>query len=274
MIGSNGILGYFLLLQQKCQLWNLYDDKVDIWDGRFLKGYESPSKYKKNAGKQIKERGVYLHDNKYHGVGYLESRVINYRFRLPKFYFVINPRYNDNQTFLETLYSMIENEIPLAKIFLADGGPKSKKVKEEVAFFRSVPIFSGPKNASGNILVTEKNRNFYADYIPEEYWNIIDKIYDIRTNVEQSFGYDFKTYDIENLERMGYESVSQYVGIINCLTLLNAIAAVITGQVALITKPKAFREFSLAESGKTLAEVELTRIPPKAEKRVIVKSSY
>jgi len=257
LIGHSGILGYFLHLQEKCRIWNLYDEKVDMWDGRFLFSYESQYNFQKKKNKKEDERGVYVHNSKYFGIGVLVSRVINLKYRLPKYYTIINPQYNDNQIFQNTFKDMISHEILPAEIFLADGGPKSKETRELVKFFDSTPIIKGPKNAAGKILVTEKKRKFYADYIDPKYWLVLDSLYDLRTNVEQSFGYDLKVYHVQYLNRMSYEANLMYIGLVHCQSLLTALAAVTMNQTGLITRPGSFRNFSLYRQSAKLEEIQI-----------------
>ena len=55
---------------------------------------------------------------------------------------------------------MIADNVQPAEITLADGGPKAKNSRDLVKFFRSIPIFAGPKNAAGPTLITKKSRIF------------------------------------------------------------------------------------------------------------------
>ncbi|OLS22443.1 MAG: hypothetical protein HeimC3_30760, partial [Candidatus Heimdallarchaeota archaeon LC_3] len=85
-LGPDTIKQYFLLLQQKCDLFQLYDNNVDIWDARFLFSYNSGRNLEKTGDPTDPSLGVYVHKSKYFGIGYLESRIINSKFKLPKYY--------------------------------------------------------------------------------------------------------------------------------------------------------------------------------------------
>ena len=43
-IGSEAVHGYFHLLREECEQYNLYGSKIDIWDGRFLDSYGTGQK--------------------------------------------------------------------------------------------------------------------------------------------------------------------------------------------------------------------------------------
>jgi len=257
-VGHTGVWEYFHHLRRKCERMGLYDDKIDIWDARFLDCYQSSQNWKTRKSPPQTEPGVYVHQSKYFGVGYLESRIINNRFRLPKYYDLVNPQWNDNQIFQHSFLGMMEHEIAPAEIMIADGGPKGKTSRQCVQFFRSIPIFSAPKNAAGLVLVTAKNRLFYASDIPFKYRLILDRTFDHRTRVEQSFGYDSVTYNIKRIPHSGYNLSAQYIGLINCQRLLTAIAAVHTNQIGCLTAAGAFRRLSLANQDLSLPQVKLS----------------
>ncbi|MHA1169513.1 MAG: hypothetical protein ACTSRU_16935, partial [Candidatus Hodarchaeales archaeon] len=122
----------------------------------------------------------------------------------------------------------------------------------------STPVFAGPKNAAGLVIVTEKNRKFYAHHIPKKYWVILDHIFNKRTRVEQSFHYDSGTYGFSRIPHLGEELSAQFTGLVNCETLLTALTAVKTDQFHLITRNGAFRRFGLAYQGLSLDQMQLT----------------
>ncbi|MHA1170216.1 MAG: hypothetical protein ACTSRU_20505, partial [Candidatus Hodarchaeales archaeon] len=115
-IGSEAVHGYFHLLREECEQYNLYGSKIDIWDGRFLDSYGTGQKRPGTERLSDPDVGAYVHGKKYIGTGYLESRIINSRFRLPKYYDLVNPRWNDNQTFQYTIKNMLAEGIGPAEI--------------------------------------------------------------------------------------------------------------------------------------------------------------
>lgn len=251
ILGPRTIKDYFLRLQTKCEQYQLYDDKEDIWDARFLFSYNSGCRLSKNGDPFDPKLGVYVHQSKYFGIGYLESRIINFRFKLPKYYELVNPQWNDNQTFQYTFMNMIADGIQPSKLILADGGPKGKKTKDIVRFFRSDPIFPAQKNAAGKTLITKKSRLFYAADIPLEFHTILDSTYDHRTTVEESFAYDKIVYNLHTLPHYLPELCEVDIGLVNCEALLTAIAATQTNQFDLISTRKSFRRLGLAKQDMT-----------------------
>jgi len=169
IMGSKPVYEFFHGLRMECEQYNLYDSKIDIWDGRFMDSYSTGQKCPKTEQPSDPDVGKYVHQKKYIGTGYLESRIINSRFRLPKYYSLVNPQWNDNQTFQKTFKDMIAARIEPAEITLADGGPKAHESQEIVRQAGSTPVFAGPKNAAGLIIVTDKNRYFYSRHIPGKY---------------------------------------------------------------------------------------------------------
>lgn len=256
LLGPQTIKQYFLILQDKCKQFLLYDDKEDIWDARFLFSYNSGRRLSKSGDPCDPKLGVYVHQSKYFGIGYLESRIINYRFGLPKYYELVNPQWNDNQNFQFVFKNMISDGVQPSRLVLADGGPKGKKTKDLVKFFQSIPIFPAPKNAAGVVLVTKKSRLFYDDDVPLEYHSILDSTYDHRTAIEQSFAYDHVVYNLQSLPYYLPELCELDIGLVNCEILLTALAAVQTNQFELITSRKAFRSLTLARQGWTWEELK------------------
>lgn len=270
-IGSQTVQEFFHRLRLECEYYNLYDSKIDIWDGRFLNSYSTGQNRPKSGYPSDPDVGAYVHGKKYIGTGYLESRIINSRFRLPKFYSLVNPQWNDNQTFQKTFQDMIGAGIRPAEIILADGGPKAHKSAEMVTSAQSAPIIAAPKNAAGLVLVTEKNRLFYAKHIPEIYWPILDSTFDKRTRVEQDFGHDSGTYAFTRIPHLGKELSVQFTGLINCQALLTALTAIKTDQFHLVTRPGAFRKLGLAYQGLTLDEVQQYQKKPVTPRGVLKK---
>lgn len=248
-IGAQRVMSYFHQLRRECESYQLYDRKIDIWDARFLKSYSTGQNTPQTGRPSDSDVGVYVHHAKYWGIGYLESRVINARFRLPKYYTLVNPQQNDNQTFQQTFQAMVDATILPAEVLLADGGPKGQQSFTLVHQAGSTPLIAGPKNAAGLVLVTTKQRYFYARYTPQVYWSILDRLFDKRTRVEQSFGLDSRTYNLHQLPHLGYELSHQFVGLLNCGPLLTALTALKTDQFHLITRPGAFRRLGLAYQG-------------------------
>ncbi len=255
-IGSEAVHGFFHLLREECEQYNLYGNKIDIWDGRFMDSYGTGQKRPGTERLSDPDVGVYVHGKKYIGTGYLESRIINSRFYLPKYYTLVNPQWNDNQTFQYTFKKMLAAGIKPAEIILADGGPKSHESMKLVLEAGSTPIFAAPKNAAGLIIVTEKNRKFYACHIPKKYWIILDCTFDRRTRIEQSFGHDSGTYGFSRIPHLGKELSSQFTGLVNCEILLTALTAVKTDQFHLVTRNGAFRRFGLAYQGLALDQMQ------------------
>jgi len=255
-IGPEVVYGFFHQLRMECEQYELYDSKIDIWDGRFMNSYSTGQKCPKTGQPSDPDVGKYVHQKKYIGTGYLESRIINSRFRLPKYYSLVNPQWNDNQTFQKTFKDMLAAGIRPAEITLADGGPKSHKSSEIVLEAGSTPIIAGPKNAAGLIIVTRKNRHFYTRHVPEKYWLILDPTYDKRTHVEQSLGYDSGTYGFSRIPHLGKELSTQFTGLVNCEILLTALTAVKTDQFHLVTRLGAFRRLGLAYQGLSLGQIQ------------------
>ena len=206
--------------------------------------------------------GKYVHGKKFIGIGYLESRIINSRFYLPKYYSLVNPQQNDNQTFQQTFKSMVEDGITPSDFVLADKGPKGHKSSILVSQAGSTPIIQAPKNAAGEIVVTEKDRLFYSQHIPPEIWTILDDLSDRRTRVEQSFGFDSTTYNLFGIPRESYARSYQFVGFVNCQPLLTALTAVKTNQFHLVQSPGAFRSLGLSFQELTFADMKAFQSTP------------
>ena len=83
-IGATGVYDWSHHLRGTCEQYQLYDTNVDIWDGRFLNSYSSGQKSSNTGQVSDPEVGAYVHGKKFIGIGYLESRIINSRCRLPK----------------------------------------------------------------------------------------------------------------------------------------------------------------------------------------------
>lgn len=261
-IGATGVYDWFHQLREECEQYQLYDAHLDMWDGRFLSSYSSG--YKAQSTGQVSDPAVgkYVHQKKFLGIGYLESRIINSRFRLPKYYTLVNPQQNDNQTFQQTFREMIRAGIDPAEIILADGGPKAHKSSELVRDYGSTPIIAAPKNAAGLVLLTPKERRFYARHIPDKYWSILDDLFDKRTRVEQSFGHDQERYALNKIPHLGLELSHQFIGLVNCEALLTALTAVKTAQFHLVSRPGSFRRLGLAYQDLTLAHILQLQDPP------------
>ncbi len=260
--GPETVQDFFHLLRGECVDYNLYGNKIDIWDGRFLDSYSTGQKRPKTGQPSDPEVGVYVHNRKYIGTGYLESRIIDSRFCLPKYYKLVNPQQNDNQTFQQTFGEMLAAGIEPAEVVLADGGPKAHASSIMVIEAGSIPLIAGPKNAAGHVIVTEKNRFFYARYVQREYWPILDSTYDKRTRVEQGFGLDSTTFNLFRIPYSGKALSTLFTGLLNCETLLTALTAVKTGQFNLIMCPSAFRKLGLAYQGVTLEYIHQLQNSP------------
>ncbi|MFX1251282.1 MAG: hypothetical protein ACFFCZ_06715 [Promethearchaeota archaeon] len=74
--------------------------------------------------------------------------------------------------------------------------------------------------------------------------------------MEQTLGYDKELYSLYRLPHLGLQLSHQFIGLVNCKVLLNALTAVKTDQFHLISRPGAFRNLGLDFQGLTLAQVQ------------------
>ena len=125
-----------------------------------------------DAGHYVKKTGKY---NVLSGTGYTDTCIVDSWWGLPVYWAAVNASKNDNTIFQDTVNQCIRSTTEKPFFLIADASPDSHPSNEVVIEKGIIPIIAARANSIGNILKTEKDNHFRAQYIPRMYQNRLVK---------------------------------------------------------------------------------------------------
>lgn len=240
-LDSANIRTYFSSLVQECLALRLIDDKIIIWDGRFLE-----SACAKNANKRLHrvadaEAGKYKHIGKYYGVGYIDSSIICAKYNLTFYYQTFPANRNHNLIFRQTFREMQTQSLPHAQILLADAGAYSKTSLRLVQAAEIIPLIFARKNCTYPVIQIAPRKFINIRYIPPAMLPSLLALLNYRTKIERNYSPARVVYEASRMNNRGWENANMNIGKLKCIELLTALTAAKVHRLDLMNTPTAFR---------------------------------
>jgi len=248
-IGFSAIQSFRRHLVQEARQLGLIRDQVHIWDGQFHATWLKKERARR-AGLEPFFGGVYNHGGVKVGIGVQQSTIVDWNgwCAIPIFHEVVPANENDNVLLRQAInHAYINKEIPIIpKFFLADRGPFGFSNQERIWRLGSQPVIPLPSHIKQNIRITAtKHHHFYTHFAGNTSDKILEKLYDIRTRIEEHNSLNDSVYRQVRLNCTGEEIIRIQIELTNILAILTPLTAFKLGRPDWMWSPTKFRSYSI-----------------------------
>lgn len=243
LVGGKRVRKFFNSLVAECRALGIITDKVWLWDGQFVKAWMYKERKKGSRNKTKSWGGWYNHGGKKIGFGAIQSVIMDWSGTVP---LPIEVRKypanrNDNMVFRDTFKHCIKGCEKPALFLAADKGPSGRKSLELVRSHDMVPVMALGKNRKQDVMMTGvKEYKFNKSLTKRIDPAVLEKIYMMRTRIEEMFSAVKVIFKMTRLHATGAEFIEVELLLVNILILLIALTAYKIGRPDLMWKPKAF----------------------------------
>jgi hypothetical protein len=249
-IGSEPVRSFFSQLVGEARNLGLIRDKIHIWDGQFHETWLQKDKSRKKGLDQF-YGGTYNHGGKNIGIGVYQSTIMDWNgyCTIPVYTNIVPANINENPALRETVINAYKGNTPKPKMFIADRGPSGTDTQEQIFIYGINPIIPLTTNTTTGIRITShKQHRFFKRYTGQTPDEILNKIYDIRTRIEEHFSLNEKVYKLSQIRGAGEEMTKIEILLINCIGVLIPLTAYKLGRPDLMWSPSAFRSITIEPS--------------------------
>lgn len=244
-VGLSRVEMFFKRLVDEARRYGLIRDIIHIWDGQFHETWLQQDKPRKQGLEQF-FGGTYNHGGNKVGVGVYQSTIMDWNgyCAIPIHCQVVPANKNENPVLRNTVKAAYSNQNPQPKpfFFLADRGPSGLKTQQEIWDLGMYPIIPLKKNIVKGVIITEKKKHrFYACFVQSGVSNTLEKLYNIRTRIEEHYSLNEIVYRTARLHCCGEIMTKIEIMLINCLGVLIPLTAFKIGRPDLMWSPSLFR---------------------------------
>lgn len=244
-IGVEPIKAFFAQLVAEARSLGLVRDVIHLWDGQFHKTWLQKDKPRKK-GLEPFFGGTYNHGGAKVGVGVYQSTIMDWNgyCTIPIYTEIVPANRNENPVMRETILHAYgtNQDTPVPTYFLADRGPSGFKTQQSIWDFGSFPIIPLKETVKENVRVTHKKKyRFYRQFVGDSPDSTLEKLYAIRTRIEEHYNLNDTVYKMARLHCCG-ESMTKIENLlVNCLGVLIPLTAFKIGRPDLMWSPTSFR---------------------------------
>lgn len=248
-IGVDRVEAFFKLLVEEARQYGLIRDIVHLWDGQFHETWIKKNKPRKANLEQF-YGGIYNHGGKKVGVGVYQSTIMDWNgyCAIPIHTHIVSANRNENPVLRETVNNAYtsQNPQPVPYFFLADRGPSGKETQDKIWDLGAIPIIPLKKNIKNGVRITKKNKHrFYKKYVDDTDSSVLDRLYNVRTRIEEHYNLNETVYKTAHLHCMGERLTRIEILLLNCLGVLIPLTAFKIGRPDLMWSPTSFRSHSI-----------------------------
>jgi hypothetical protein len=144
-------------------------------------------------------------------------------------------------------HAYINRTIPkIPKFFLADRGPFGFSNQEKLWRLGTFPIIPLPITVKENVRITaNKQHHFYKHFVGETSDEILEKLYNIRTRIEEHNSLNDSVYNQARLSCTGETMTRIEIELTNILAILTPLTAFKLGRPDWMWSPTKFRSYSI-----------------------------
>ncbi len=283
-IGVAPIQNFFDNLVAEARKLGLIRDIIHIWDGQFHESWLKKSAPRKPNYPPF-YGGLYNHGGKKVGVGVVESTIMDWNgmCTIPVHTKVFPANENENPIVRKTIKEAYMFNKPHPRYFLADRGPSGRGTQQSISDFGICPIIPLRSNVKKGVKVTSGDGlRYFDDVVPNINPDIYDRLYRVRTRIEEHYGLNDTVFRLGKLHVAGKEFTQIEILLENCLGVLIPLTAYKIGRPDLMWSPSSFRhtgmspELLFPEPYRVLESIrgETPRIPRNFNYRGIGKLNF
>jgi len=248
-IGFHRVESFFKQLVDEARGYGLIKDVVHLWDGQFHETWLQQEKPRKN-GLESFFGGTYNHGGKKVGVGVYQSTIMDWNgyCAIPIHCKVVPANRNENPVLRETVKGAYYDQNPQPKpyFFLADRGPSGMNTQETIWNLGIYPIIPLKSSISTGVVVTDqKHHRFYSRFVDTAKSKTLEKVYNIRTRIEEHYNLNETVYNSAHLHCCGEILTKMEILLLNCLGVLIPLTAYKIGRPDLMWSPSLFRSHKI-----------------------------
>lgn len=242
-IGVKPLEKLFQSLVDEARSLGLIKDRIHIWDGQFHETWLKHNK-ERRTGLDSFFGGTYNHGGKKVGIGVYQSTLMDWNgyCTIPIYTQCVEANKNENPVLRDTVTDAYKENNPIPKILLADRGPCGIETQEHIYHFGIRPIIPVTSNFTNDVYITpNKKHRFLIRYIKDIREEDLEKIYDIRTRIEEHYSLNDMVFRSARLHCSGKEMTKIEIILLNCLGVLIPLTAYKLGRPDLMWSPSEFR---------------------------------
>ncbi|SRR6056297_283453 len=242
-IGVARVKDFFDSLVHEARGLGLVKDQVHLWDGQFHETWLQKDKKRKEGLPQF-FGGTYNHGGSKVGVGVYQSTIVDWNgtCAIPIHCEVIPANKNENPAVRKTIQMAYEKN-PAPDYILADRGPSGEDTQDLCATIGARPVVPLRSNVKNGVRKTSnKGHRIYSKYVEHASDELLEKVYNIRTRVEEHYSLNDDVYEMRRLHGCGKELIEIEILLGNCLAVLVPLTAYKIGRPDLMWSPSSFRD--------------------------------
>jgi len=227
---------------------DLLKDVVWLWDGKFIAAWMKNGRKKGSRNKTELYGGWYNHGGKKKGFGVVLSIIVDWCgfVPLPIAVEIYPANTNDNVMCRDTFIKTIACNDHQPRFWVTDKGPSGRKSLDLVASKNIIPVMALGENRKDNFIKTSK-KEYKFDTITtvgvDE--SVLEKIYMMRTRIEEMFSTIKEIFDMDRLHGTGKEFIEIEAILMTLVLQLIPFTAFKIGKPNLAWRPTAFREIKI-----------------------------
>ena len=246
-VSAKNVKLFFEQLVFEARTLGLIRDRVHIWDGQF---HETWLKRDKPRSENLQQfyGGVYNHGGKKVGIGVSQSTIMDWNgyCAIPIYTEIFCANENDNTLVKNSVNHSYKSNNPVPQYFLADRGPSGMKTQMAISNFGAIPIIPLTKNVKNGIRITaKKHHRFYTQFSGTTSDLDLEKLYTIRTRIEEHYSHNDVVYKSARLHCSGKEMTEIEIYLLNILGVLVPLTAYKIGRPDLMWSPSKFRNIRI-----------------------------
>jgi hypothetical protein len=247
-IGSARVRAFFNEKVDEARHLGLIRDQIHIWDGQFHETWLKDQKTRK-PGLEAFYGGVYNHGGKKVGTGVQESTLMDFNGEctIPIFTESVLANKNDNiiaRGSIRNAY-MSPHPQPVPVFNLTDRGPFGERCDALLWQLGSFPLIPLPETVTQGVRITaNKGHHFYKQYVGLTSDEVLEKLYDIRTRIEEHYSLHDTVYRTGQLHCTGKEVTEIEIFLTNTLGVLVPLTAYKIGRPDWMWSPTKFRSLA------------------------------
>nr|MDO8119114.1 transposase [Candidatus Sigynarchaeota archaeon] len=247
-IGVERLRAFSEALNTQFREKSLVKDVVWLWDGVFVEAWMKNERKEGSRNKTELYGGWYNHGGKKKGFGIIMSIIVDWCgfVPIPIAVEVYPANNNDNIMFRDTFIKTIEGSGIKPRFLDTDKGSSGRDSLDLVASKEVIPVMALGENRKYNFIKTTK-KEYKFDTITTEGVDesVLEKIYMMRTRIEEMFSTIKEIFDIHRLHGTGKEIIEIEAHLMTIIFQLIPFTAFKIGKPNLAWKPTAFREMKV-----------------------------